>query len=96
MAKPIEIKESGIMCDNLKCDFEDRTLILKRHHIGMTCPRCNSNMLTEEEFNSLEQLRELTKIINSMEFPDISSSEVLKTSIKITSNRDSEGNPITK
>ena len=43
-----------LICDNVECNFVADKGFYKwgNHLIGQLCPECNSNLLTEEDFNN--------------------------------------------
>jgi hypothetical protein len=59
-------RESRIVCDNTQCDYElpylDEKQIVK--YINMPCPKCEENLLTEEDFLQHEKLMSLINWIN--------------------------------
>ncbi len=70
MAKAIEIKSKGVMCDNPACDFLDPNMDMPsgveglRAFIGTPCPKCGASLLTKEDFDSMVFMFGLAQIVN--------------------------------
>lgn len=63
------IQESGLQCDY--CDFKDDTLDVSQDSVGMKCPKCGENLLTQEDFDMEEKFIRSLDIVNSMSEEDI-------------------------
>ena len=61
MGENIEIK--GIKCDS--CDYHDDSVEYKDYPswINKHCPKCNANLLTQEDFDSCEMMIEMSNNI---------------------------------
>ena len=59
----------GLQCDY--CDFKDDTLDVSQESVGMKCPKCGENLLTQEDFDMGEKFRKSLDIVNSMSEEDI-------------------------
>ena len=59
MKKNIEIKESGLVCDNPKCDWKDETINYDSYKewIDKPCPKCGENLLTKDDYKRAEEVR---------------------------------------
>lgn len=69
--KAIEIlNESGIICDNPKCDFEDKSVTEKdlKLHINRECPKCGDNLLTQKDYNHHKTFIKIINFINIIFF----------------------------
>lgn len=64
--KNIEVEESGLKCDN--CDWNDSTITFENYkeYLNKPCPKCGTNLLTEEDFKNAETLRLILNFINSL------------------------------
>jgi predicted nucleic acid-binding Zn-ribbon protein len=53
----IEVRESGIKCDNPMCDFRQEIPFEDRiKWIGRPCPKCGENLLTRADFEKSQEL----------------------------------------
>lgn len=65
------IEVEGIKCDNVSCDYEDNTVTLDQYkdYLNKPCPKCGSNLLTEQDMRAVNILVKLAnnpivKLIN--------------------------------
>jgi len=68
MNKNIELVESGLKCDNPKCDWEDKTIPHTEYekYLNFPCPKCGESILTEEDFKLAEAFHFAVDLINNM------------------------------
>lgn len=68
MEKNLELKESGLKCDNTECDWRDDSVVFDNYKewINKPCPKCGENVLTEEDYELAEVLRKTAEFINSL------------------------------
>jgi len=59
---------NGIKCDNPKCDYENTTIQLQEYKnwINKTCPKCNTLLLTENDYNIFKLLTVTIGIANKV------------------------------
>jgi len=68
--KNIEYSQaSGLMCDY--CDFVDETLEVSQESVGMKCPKCGENLLTQEDFDMNEAFIKQINFVNSLSKEEI-------------------------
>lgn len=63
----IEIKGSGLICDNKNCDYVDKTVLSTDNlepFINKPCPKCGENLLTLEDYQLNAKVLELISSIN--------------------------------
>lgn len=63
----IEIKGSGLTCDNKNCDYVDKTVLSTDNlepFINKPCPKCGENLLTLEDYQLNAKVLELINSIN--------------------------------
>ncbi len=66
----ITVTSHGLKCDQPECDWKDMTIshaddnLVK--YIGMPCPKCGHNVLTEVYYQNITQLLEYADFINSL------------------------------
>lgn len=86
MAKAAELKIGGIKCDNPKCDFVDKSVKFEDYKdwLNKPCPKCGSNLLTQEDYNNTKILIEVTNAVNNL-FGDVSD-DLPKSRMKINMN----------
>lgn len=67
MKNAIEINVGGIKCDNQSCDYMDKSVKYEDYAdwVNKPCPKCGSNLLTQADLDSLNQLLGLANAINS-------------------------------
>lgn len=65
----IKIIGGGIKCDNKKCDYADETVEIKdyKNWLNKPCPKCGSNLLTQADYNNVQELIKLATFINKNE-----------------------------
>ncbi len=68
MKDNLELTESGLQCDNPKCDWTDKTINFDvyKEWINKPCPKCGENVLTQEDHNNAEAVRLAVEMVNSM------------------------------
>lgn len=68
MEKHIEVKESGLKCDNLKCDWDDNSISVNEYEkwINAKCPKCNEIVLTLADFERSRMLNKIVELINDL------------------------------
>lgn len=66
--KNIELKESGLQCDNSNCDWKDMTIPHTdyKKYIDHPCPNCGESILTEEDFKLSEAFHFAVDLINNL------------------------------
>ena len=86
MAKAAELIVKGIKCDNPKCDFADMSVKFENYKdwLNKPCPKCSSNLLTQEDYNNTKILIEVTNAVNNL-FGDVSD-DLPKSRMKINMN----------
>ena len=62
----MELKISGIKCDNVECDYKNDDVKLEDYHLWLNkpCPLCGSNLLTEKDYNLCKKLIKFNNIFN--------------------------------
>lgn len=70
MKNALELDIHGIKCDNPDCDFRDDGVQMEDYEgwLNKPCPKCGSNLLTEEDYRNTQFLIEMTEIANKI-FP---------------------------
>lgn len=66
--KAIELEIKGIQCDNSECDFTDDTVKVADYQqwLNKPCPKCGSNLLTEEDMEAVKMITEIANSINEI------------------------------
>ena len=66
MVQPITATPKGIKCDNNECDYEDMSVDPADYPnwVNKPCPKCGSNLLTEEDFSLFKGIMEMIDNIN--------------------------------
>jgi hypothetical protein len=68
MKQNIQLLESGLKCDNPKCDWEDRTIPHSDYEkcIDKPCPKCGENILTKEDYSNAKLFHSVVDLVNSL------------------------------
>ena len=70
----IETIAEYLKCDALGCDHHETVAAMTADLIGKQCPKCGSNLLTEQDFNTYSEhskiMAAINKIIGPVEVPD--------------------------
>jgi len=68
MNQNIQIKGTGIKCDNSACDWEDRSVKREdlKQWINIPCPKCGENVLTPEDYGIVQALYLAMELTNAM------------------------------
>lgn len=96
----VKINVGGIKCDNKDCDFKDMDVKFDDYPdwLNKPCPKCGSNLLTEQDYFAIKTMIELTAIINET-MPDVPDEQLFKISVELNGDgkaRVSEIEPIEK
>jgi hypothetical protein len=59
---------SGLKCDGPACDYHDPTIKLEDYeaHINAPCPKCGAPLLTQADYDQVQQILSLVATINDM------------------------------
>lgn len=59
---------SGLKCDGPTCDYHDPAIKLEDYeaHIDAPCPKCGAPLLTQADYDQVQQLLSLVATINNM------------------------------
>jgi hypothetical protein len=69
MKENIEILDNGgIICDNPKCDWADRTISIEDtpNYLNKPCPQCGENLLTQDDLDRFNLVMVMVKMANSL------------------------------
>jgi len=75
MKENIQIKGTGIKCDNPTCDWKDETVNHSdlKNWLNALCPKCGENVLTPEDFENVQMLYLAMELTNAMSEDEINS-----------------------
>lgn len=64
----------GLKCDTPKCGYSDMEIDNKDYekYIGAPCPKCGNSLLTQEDYDAVQMLLNVTELVNSVDLGDIS------------------------
>lgn len=62
----IGIGRSVLKCDADGCGYEETIDEIKASYIGMPCPKCGANLLTEDDYNNSLKLLAIAGAINEI------------------------------
>jgi len=65
---PILTSISGLKCDNPECDYKDETIdsVDYEQHINKPCPDCGENLLTQDDYDKVQQIQQGVSDLNSL------------------------------
>lgn len=71
--KNAEIDIMGLQCDNPNCDWSDMSIPFSEYEkcIGKPCPKCGENLLTQEDYDSCQQMIDAVDVINKFSEEDL-------------------------
>ena len=75
----IEIKSSGLKCDNVACDWADTTIEISAMSdwINRPCPKCGENVLTYNDFLNVQTVMAVIEHVNSLPKSDKDQGEIV-------------------
>lgn len=62
----MELEISGLKCDTPHCNYRDDNVKFEDYEksIGRKCPLCQSNLLTQKDYDDCVKIYKLVKILN--------------------------------
>lgn len=71
----MEMDVHGLKCDGPNCDWNDMSIPFDDYanHVNAPCPECGENILKEEEYQQLLQMKQSVDKLNQMSEDDIQS-----------------------
>lgn len=80
---------SGLKCDNVNCSYVDVSIKVEDYHkyINAPCPNCGSNLLTQADYDAVENILNEAHFMNEIEIPD----EMIKGRVRMQGNFDGTG-----
>ena len=82
-AATVEVK--GLKCDTSDCNYADMSINSKDYeqYIDAPCPECGASLLTQADYDSVQEIFEVTKIMNEMFPPETLSEDEVETKFKL-------------
>jgi|GEM_PF-4702414 len=73
MNKKAQLIQSGLKCDNPKCDWKDWSIKAEDYelYVNSPCPKCKENILTEEDYRMSLIFHSAIDMVNSMTDEDL-------------------------
>ena len=73
----------GIKCDNSECNFNDMTVLYEDYDkwLNKPCPNCGSNLLTQQDYDTVKMLMDITGMINEALPEPIEDEQLFKMSV---------------
>ena len=64
----MQIKFSGLKCDNQQCNYRDDSIIFSDYAslVGSRCPKCNEVWLTQEDYEKCIKMYNFIALINKV------------------------------
>jgi len=88
MIKPSEskmFKFVGLQCDAKGCDYKDTEISGDEYEnmIEAPCPKCGASLLTQEDFNSIQNMLAMEEQINELGIVAAPGEPIIKASLKM-------------
>lgn len=67
----------GLKCDNPSCDYQDLSIKVEdyKSHINAPCPKCSAPLLTQADYDKVQEIFQMVAMINSMPMDDMPESD---------------------
>ena len=63
----VGVKISGLTCDNTECDYQNDVPFEEYENwLNKPCPKCNENLLTQDDLDTTLALNALAKMFNEL------------------------------
>lgn len=64
----VEIKTTGLKCDNPSCDWKDETVAIDDYEkwLDKPCPKCGQNVLTQQDLDNAKGILAMMEMVNAM------------------------------
>jgi len=71
MTEVISIIASGLKCDNPSCDYINEDIPQEEYinYINAKCPKCGSVLLTQEDYDAMQEFHNLVAELNKLDLP---------------------------
>lgn len=89
----VNLTISGLKCDNPNCNYSDSSIKMEDYEswVGEPCPECKEVLLTEADFNTVQNMVAATEVMQKL-FPNrnksTSESSVLKMEFELDGTGD--------
>tara|TARA_R110000772_G_scaffold20466_5_gene56899 strand:+ start:54568 stop:54951 length:384 start_codon:yes stop_codon:yes gene_type:complete len=62
----VEMEGGGLKCDNTECNWEDQSISIGNYaqYINYPCPQCGENVLTQEDFDEVQNMISNMGVVN--------------------------------
>lgn len=73
MENNLSIAQSGIICDNPNCDWEDKSVTHEetQNWLNRPCPKCGENLLTQDDLDNYNLVMASVQLVNSLSEKEI-------------------------
>jgi len=86
MNKACQLHIKGIQCDNPECDYKDLEAEFDNDkYLNMPCPKCGAPLLTQEDYDAVNQMIAMTEMVSDM-FDGVDLSEEASAMVKLEMN----------
>ena len=75
---PEGMELNGLKCDNPDCDWSDDTVPFNEYEksINKPCPKCGENILTQEDYDSVMQIKQAMEIMANLSEEELNAMSV--------------------
>lgn len=90
MDQAISMDISGIKCDTQGCDYFDESVKVEDYAewIDKPCPKCGGNLLTKEDFDTVQATIALVNMMNGILPPPSEDEQLFKASFGLNGSGD--------
>lgn len=94
MENAMRVDIKGLKCDSSSCDYIDMSIKLEEYesYINSPCPKCGEPLLTQADFDQVQNILKMVSMVNSIPTPK----EDYKEKAKISFEFNGTGNVKTK
>lgn len=80
----------GIKCDAKECDYADMDVSFEDYeeYVNKPCPKCESNLLTKQDFDNVKGMVNMANMINSIYPEQPEEKEVVQMNVKMDGTGD--------
>lgn len=88
MNQAIELNIGGIKCDTMGCSYRDDSVKVEDYPswLNKPCPKCTSNLLTQQDYDDVQQLLHNVRLMNALFSAPKPDEEIVTGEIQMSGN----------